>query len=464
MEHAMNPKRTRRRSDETGVTLVELLVAIVVTAVILAALTTAFFVTSHNESSVQERLTKSHDAQLAASYIVADAQNTSGAEVSVVDTATCSDPNPPVSGPVTPLARLNWTDVSSAGPSVPKTANYVLTPNPAPQTGNTIMRRYCEGGVLKSDQIVGHSVASATAACSSAAGVAGPCPSTGSAQLTVSITETPDQSGGAQYQYSLTGAFRKVPAGGVPPSAPPPAPLSQYPFLMLGTSSTVAGLTVSGGGQLKVNNGIAVIDSLASPPVVANGGGTISGASQIDAVGPCTGNKCSGITPPITPIAAPGVIDPYQALSPPPLVGTTYSGSSYQGPGIYTSQLNITSDTVFASGTYILENGISITGSPKVTGVGVLLYIAGGSVHVGGSGTVNLSAQTTGPYAGILIFQDRTDTAPLQINGTSGTYFYGGLIYAPRAPIDGTGNGAVTVSSVIGSSATIGGSGTVQVG
>ena len=455
----MNPKRRARRTDEAGVTLIEVLVAIVVTAVILAALTTAFFVTSHNESSVQERLTKSHDAQLAASYIVADAQNTSGTEVSLFDTATCSDLNPPVSGPLTPLARLNWTDVSSVS-SVQKTANYVLTPNPLPQTGNTIMRRYCENGALKSDQIVGHSVASATAACSSA-----PC-STTSAQLTVSITETPDQSGGAQYQYSLTGAFRKVPAGGLLPSPPPPAPLSQYPFLMLGTSSTVTGLTVSGGGQLKVNNGIAVIDSSASPPVVENGGGTISGASQIDAVGPCTGNKCSGVTPSVTPIAAPGVIDPYQALSPPPLVGTTYSGSSYQGPGIYTSQLNITSDTVFASGTYILENGISITGSPKVTSAlgGVLLYIAGGSVHVGGSGTVNLSAQTTGPYANIVMFQDRSDTTTLKINGTSGTYSYGGLIYAPTAPIDGTGNGAVTVSSVIAGSATIGGTGTTTVG
>jgi Tfp pilus assembly protein FimT len=459
MEHAMNPKRTRRGSDETGVTLVELLVAIVVTAVILAALTTAFFVTSHNESSVQERLTKSHDAQLAASYIVADAQNTSGTDVSLVDTATCSDANPPVSGPLTPLVRLNWTDTSSLS-SVQKTANYVLTPNPLPQTGNTIMRRYCENRALVSDQIVGHSVAGATAACSSAAGVAGPC-TAASAQLTVSMTETPDQSGGAQYQYSLSGAFRKVPAGGVQPTQPPTALLSNYPFLMLGTSSTVTGLTVSGGGQLKVNHGIAVIDSSASPPVVANGGGTIA-ASQVEAVGPCTGNKCSGVTP----IAAPGVIDPYQALSPPPIVGTTYSGSSYQGPGIYTSQLNITSDTVFATGTYILENGISITGSANVTSGpgGVLLYIAGGSFHVGGTGTVNLSAQTTGPYANIVMFQDRSDTTTLKINGTSGTYSYGGLIYAPTAPIDGTGNGAVTVSSVIAGSATIGGTGTTTVG
>ena len=86
------------------------------------------------------------------------------------------------------------------------------------------------------------------------------------------------------------------------------------------------------------------------------------------------------------------------------------------------------------AGIYIIEGGgLSVSGNASVTGSGVMIFNAGsaynattgnyggtyGSITLSGNGTYSLSAPTTGTYAGILIFQDRTNAAALTLSGNS---------------------------------------------
>ena len=50
-----------------------------------------------------------------------------------------------------------------------------------------------------------------------------------------------------------------------------------------------------------------------------------------------------------------------------------------------------------------------------------MLYIAGGSVSLTGQSTINLTASTTGTYKGIVMFQSRSNLAPLKLAGNAGT-------------------------------------------
>ena len=120
--------RTRRRAphDESGFTLAELIVAITIEVVIFGALATAFVVVLNGGSSVNENLGKSADARFAANYIISDARNSSGPEISLTDIASCPDPTPPVAGPPTPVARFNWNATNPNGSTTANIADYVL--------------------------------------------------------------------------------------------------------------------------------------------------------------------------------------------------------------------------------------------------------------------------------------------------------------------------------------------------
>ncbi|MDQ1480939.1 MAG: hypothetical protein QOI44_1800 [Actinomycetota bacterium] len=190
------------RRDEAGFTLVELLIVIVIEALIVGALGSAFILVTNNSSQVKESLARSGDARIAAAYIVSDARNSSGPETSLADTASCFDPSPPVSGTPTAVVRFNWNSTSSAGATTPNIVNYVLV-------SNALLRRQCRNGSLVSDRAVANNVTSVSVACAPTANCSGT-----PTKITVSITETPETTGSPSFQYSLTGAFRKALAVG----------------------------------------------------------------------------------------------------------------------------------------------------------------------------------------------------------------------------------------------------------
>src|SRR6266498_3092358 len=62
----------RLRNSEDGFTLVELLVAIVIMAVITVPLANAVMGVLHNQAETSDRMALSHDAQISASYFARD--------------------------------------------------------------------------------------------------------------------------------------------------------------------------------------------------------------------------------------------------------------------------------------------------------------------------------------------------------------------------------------------------------
>jgi hypothetical protein len=205
-------------------------------------------------------------------------------------------------------------------------------------------------------------------------------------------------------------------------------------------------ITVAGSSVTTLTCG-AIDDSNASNALNANGGGTLI-ASNIGVNGGVSG---SGFTPtPVTGVApAP---DPLSYLQPPtvgacdqtgPLTPGNQKGVNDVLPGTYCGGININGNNpvLFHPGVYIVMNGIHVTASkPNFSGTGVMFYMTQslptypyGPVLMGGSNTSNLSAPTSGPYAGILFFQDRSipvGSTGSKITGAAGSTFDGTIYFS----------------------------------
>ncbi len=101
------------------------------------------------------------------------------------------------------------------------------------------------------------------------------------------------------------------------------------------------------------------------------------------------------------------------------------------------------------------STGATITMDPNTTG-GVMIYNAPQSsstsekIQITGnaSGTVNLSPLTSGPYAGLVLWQDRNSPVDLLVEG-NGAFTIDGTFYAAGAKLDINGNGSTTTGYYI---------------
>jgi hypothetical protein len=122
-----------------------------------------------------------------------------------------------------------------------------------------------------------------------------------------------------------------------------------------------------------------------------------------------------------------------------PVPGTTYKSI----------KINSTDVVNFPAGTYIVNGDFTINAGAIVcnqTGAGcavngadnagVTFYITnGGTLKINGGADVELSAPNSGKYAGMLFYQDPSDTSKAIIDGNSNSYYQGGL-YFPGAELD----------------------------
>jgi hypothetical protein len=207
-----------------------------------------------------------------------------------------------------------------------------------------------------------------------------------------------------------------------------------------------------------------VVDSTSSSAINKNGVGGSVVASSIGVVGGYVG---SGYTPTPTTGIVP-VSDPLAGVPAPTHYSTncstqtgpnftpdTFCGIRISGSGTYT----------FAPGLYIiLGSGITVTGSPTISGTGVTFYLtkdashAYGGVTMPGSGSVSLSAPTDssqGGIPGILFFQDRsvavgTSNSGNNFGGSSGSGFVGSMYFPTTAlTYKGTPNLVSTESIIV---------------
>jgi hypothetical protein len=125
--------------------------------------------------------------------------------------------------------------------------------------------------------------------------------------------------------------------------------------------------------------------------------------------------------------------------------------------------LNGGGDVTFGSGLYFLQGeGLIITGNGVVTGDGVTFYIDEGEVTLTGTSDTELTAPTSGPYEGIVIFQNRTLTTTVNMSGDAIAGGWG-AVYAAGAQIRLVGNTGSTLHQFISDTFLMEGNSTITI-
>ena len=204
------------------------------------------------------------------------------------------------------------------------------------------------------------------------------------------------------------------------------------------SSLTIAGsarVTAAGGIQVNSNNSGAINASNAgyasSPSIKVKGGYSIAYGNS--------GTFFS--TPPQT--GQPAVPDPLASLATPSASGLTtrtvppsYSATTLS-PGYYPNGMPLNgggASYTLQPGLYYVHGSLNISNGVTVNGSGVTFFVdnSGGSITYGGGAKINLTAQSSGTYAGMLMFQDRSNTSTINIANGSNTTMTG-TIYAAGA-------------------------------
>jgi CSLREA domain-containing protein len=235
--------------------------------------------------------------------------------------------------------------------------------------------------------------------------------------------------------------------------------MTSAPSIFVLNPTASSALTVSNNASIAIP-GVVIVES-GSPTAVSAGS-----KAQLSAL-------ASGVSVP----------DPLAGLPSPSTTGLTNYGSVVLGgnsktsmtinPGIYTQiAISGNASVTLNPGVYIIKGGgLAVSGGASIAGTGVMIYNAGsnypnsggsfGGITLSGSGTFNLSAPASGPYAGVLIFQSRQNTRALSISGSIMTGL-NDTIYAPNALLSLSGGGQLQAALDVGMLSVSGGASLTQ--
>ena len=235
-------------------------------------------------------------------------------------------------------------------------------------------------------------------------------------------------------------------------------------------SSAIEGVSINGSAELNatscgiVDNGDfntkgnklivnAATFGVAGDANKSGPGGTVTCSDQAQADCPTYDTPASG--------------DPLASLTPPAVGTPQLFNSGNITPGTFNNQgisLSGNGTYVFPAGTYVLDGGsFSCSGTPTIEGTGVTFYFTNGATYnCTGNVTVELTAPSSGPYAGVLFYQDPNDTTGPSIGGNDSSYFDGAL-YFPKAQVTFFGNSSsYNVAIVVADALALSGNPTVN--
>jgi Flp pilus assembly protein TadG len=220
--------------------------------------------------------------------------------------------------------------------------------------------------------------------------------------------------------------------------------------------NTAASGAAAAQGSTSVNLiGCSLYDNSSNGSALTVGGSATISALSVSVVGHISGQasitttKTNGITTGATPAN-----DPYASNSYPPFLGCDQNNFTAKNavtidPGVYCDgmQLNAGANVTLNPGTYYINQGsLQVNGSATLTGNGVTLVFTSSTglnyptATINGGATVNLSAPTSGPTAGIAIFGDRNMPVgtSFKFNGGS-SQVISGAIYVPKGAVNFAG-------------------------
>jgi Flp pilus assembly protein TadG len=181
--------------------------------------------------------------------------------------------------------------------------------------------------------------------------------------------------------------------------------------------------------------------------------GCFGASGGVDATDGLTLTDC----PPQLGVGGGTVADPYAYLGDVPLNPTACStvpggppsAHRYLTAGRYCGGLALRGPATFDDGVYIVDGGdFQLNAQADVFGENVTFILTNGALlSFNGGAHIDLSAPTTGEWAGILIYQDPNadPSGTLYVNGDSTSQFQG-AIYASSQTVQFNGNGTTTSS------------------
>jgi hypothetical protein len=196
-------------------------------------------------------------------------------------------------------------------------------------------------------------------------------------------------------------------------------------------------------GNLDANCGVMVNSTNAA--AITTTGSSVLEATQVSVTGAFLQDGMSQITP--TPITnVPSEPDPLAWLPAPTYGGCDHTawtrdvGMHTINPGVYCNGIKLTNaaHVRMNPGLYIIQGGgLVMEKVTQLEGTGVTIYLTGGSpyaykgVRMEQDTQIRLSAPTTGIYAGILFFQDRTQSTGIIhfFESTTNSYLEGALYF-----------------------------------
>ncbi len=174
-------------------------------------------------------------------------------------------------------------------------------------------------------------------------------------------------------------------------------------------------------------------------------------------------NGSGGITATKIVSSAPALKDPYAGVSIPP---SSYWGTCSAWPslnanttisaGCYTGSLTVPNNKTLtlSPGTYYIDRGSISSNQGTINGSGVTIVLTSSTgsnwstMSFTGSATVNLSAQTSGTFSGLVIYADpRIPTGTTMSFGGGSSQSYTGDIYLPTIALTFGGNSSAASCS-----------------
>ncbi len=229
---------------------------------------------------------------------------------------------------------------------------------------------------------------------------------------------------------------------------------------VLSLDPTASGAMTAQGNPAITLNGCAIYDNSSSSTGMVVGGSATVNALSVNVVGGISGTSKITTTQGVV-TGTKAISDPYANVNPGSFSGcnqTNYSAKSTVtlNPGVYCGgmQFNAGANVTLNPGVYYLDQGsLTVNGQATLQGNGVTLVFTSSTgsnyatADIAGGATINLTAPTSGPTAGIVIFGDRNmpvGTSFKFAGGSSQTL--GGVFYVPKGSLSfaggsGTGGG-----------------------
>jgi Flp pilus assembly protein TadG len=233
---------------------------------------------------------------------------------------------------------------------------------------------------------------------------------------------------------------------------------------VIALDSTASGaITVPGTSAINLNNCNLYDNSTNSTALNISGSGSIS-ALSVGVVGGISGANAITATAGVKTGLLP-TPDPYASVSFPPFYGCDYhnlkiNSNTTLSPGVYCDGIQVNAGAVVTlnPGIYYIDQGsFTVAGNATVNGTGVTIVFTSSSgsnwatPSFSSNSNINLTAPTTGPLAGMVIYGDRRMPVGTAFKMAGGnTQNLSGVIYVPKAALtyaggSGASNGCTQI-------------------